>query len=116
VQRGLHLRARHVTLTEHAYAVGVLVYSQRWFEGLPAQTQEFRANVPRTITEPIAAEVGQVEAQLVEAMTQRGIDVHVPDAAEARSLSRPLRSAADSYLRGLSEPARVLYRRLRDHR
>lgn len=115
VQHGLHLRARHITLTHHAYAAGILVYSQRWFDGLPAQTQEFLGNLPTDVAGPIAAELGQVETQLIEAMKQRGIDVHVPDVAEARSLGRSLRAANDSYLRGLSEPARVLYRKLRAH-
>lgn len=110
--RGLQLRTERVTLTRHVLAAGLLVYSQRWFDGLPATTQTFLARLPAELSAPLATDIDALETRLLDALKQRGANVDEPTAAETRSSATQLRRDTEQYVKTMDEPGRALYRQL----
>lgn len=111
--RGVDRRTRHVTLTNDSLELGALVYSRRWFEGLPAQTQALLTRLPDA-TKPgdrttLEHEVDALETHLLDAIKQRGVVVHELSLAE---LNKAQREAIDAHLKTLTDAGRALYRQL----
>lgn len=110
--RGLHQQAKRITLSRHALSPGILVYSQRWFSGLPASSQEMLARLPAESEAQLADDVARLEGELLGAMRARGIEVVEPSSTEQRKSSVEERHDASAFLKTLDEPARALRRQL----
>ncbi len=108
--RGLDVRTTGITLTRQSLAAGVMVYSQRWFEGLPAQTQGLLSRLPDDFDAALARDVIALENDLVSGLKSRGVNVTEANAAEVRAHEQ--RQAIDAHLQTLTDAARALYRQL----
>lgn len=110
--RGLHQQARQIKLSRHALSPGILVYSQRWFDGLPASSQEMLSRLPAESEAQLADDVAHLEEELLEAMRARGVEVVEPSPAEQRKIAVADRRDATTYIKNLDEAARSLRRQL----
>lgn len=110
--RGLHRQATRITLSRHALSPGILVYSQRWFEGLPANSQEMLSRLPTEMEAQLASDVSQLEEELLSAFRARGVDVVEPSVAEQRKITTDERRGTVEYVKGLGDAARALHRQL----
>lgn len=83
--------ATHVLRARHALDVSILVFSKRWFDGLPSKAQADLRKPEAALTAAARARVRNQNARVLEAWAARGLVVHEPDKTERRSLVRALR-------------------------
>lgn len=106
---GLDRRTASIALTRHTLAAGALVYSQRWFDGLPAQTQSLLTRLPDELGLTLDREVAALETDLLDGLKARGIAV---TDATSEPRANEQRQAIDAYLQPLNPMGRSLYRDL----
>lgn len=88
--------ARHLNLSQHSYQPGIVVYSQTWFNGLPADLQQILSNIPATLTTDGRTAVRRMDPILLQNLQRFGIEVHTPSAAERQqfiAIGRPVQDA-----------------------
>lgn len=105
--------AGHFTVSEHSYQPGIIVYSKRWFDGLPADIQQILTNVPRELVVEGRTSVRQMDPILIRNLERYGIQVHRPSAAEKAAFAQATRSVPDAVARGAGAKARNLLNVLR---
>lgn len=105
---GLDPRTASLLLTRHALAAGALVYSQRWFDGLPAQTQDLLTRLPAELGLTLDREVAALETELIDGLKARGFAVSEPT-SDSRAVEQPHMNAL---LQTLGPAGRSLHREL----
>ncbi|MCB9614309.1 MAG: TRAP transporter substrate-binding protein [Sandaracinus sp.] len=105
--------AGHFTVSEHSYQPGIIVYSKRWFDGLPADVQQILTNIPREMVLEGRTSVRQMDPILIRNLERYGIQVHRPSAAEKAAFAQATRSVPDAVARGAGAKARNLLRAIR---
>jgi TRAP-type C4-dicarboxylate transport system substrate-binding protein len=103
----------HVTLTNHALASSVIVYSTRWLDGLPERVRKAVLEPPKHLARESREELRAMQPRVLERLRQLGVSVHTPTRAEARSFTRALRSAPRDIARELGGSALRLLRATR---
>jgi TRAP-type transport system periplasmic protein len=68
----------HLTLSEHAYQPGIVVYSKRWFDGLPEKVVEALDKIPKRISIDEREAVKKITPYLLKTMQERGITIYRP--------------------------------------
>lgn len=84
--------ATHVLRAGHGRTVSVLVFSKRWFDGLPAQAQRDLRAQQRELTAAARQHLRAQNARVLSAWETRGVEVQVMDGGELRGLKRALRT------------------------
>lgn len=103
--------AQHFTLSEHSYQPGIIVYSKRWYDGLPADIQQILTNIPREMVVEGRTSVRQMDPILIRNLERYGIQVHRPSASERQAFAAATASVSKQVGGGAS--ARNLLRAIR---
>jgi TRAP-type C4-dicarboxylate transport system substrate-binding protein len=107
--------AHHLTLSQHSYQPGIVVYSQTWYDALPADLRAVLDGIPAEITTDGRTQVRRMDPILVANLRRAGLEVYEPTAAERAVFARlgpPVQEAAAAEA-GAS--GRALLRALRGH-
>jgi len=80
--QGLDDGERNLFLSKHSYQPGIVVYSKKWFDTLPADIQKVLLNVPYDLTTWGRSQVRKMEPVLIKNLVRYGYEVHEPTAAE----------------------------------
>lgn len=86
----------HLTLSEHSYQPGILVYSGTWFDSLPADLQTMLTNLPPELTTDGRSAVRRMDPVLISNLERAGITVHrlsASDRAAFAAIGRPVQDA-----------------------
>ncbi|MDD9932265.1 MAG: TRAP transporter substrate-binding protein DctP [Myxococcales bacterium] len=92
IAAGLERDATHYAVTNHSLQAAVLVYSKRWYEGLPEDPKRGLAKLPASITRDARKAQRALRPRMLEALEARGVEVVEPSSRERRALTRALRS------------------------
>jgi len=87
----------HLTLSEHSYQPGIMVYSGTWFDALPADLQTMLTSLPASITTDGRAGVRRMDPLLISNLERAGVTVHrlsASDRAAFAAIGRPVQDAA----------------------
>lgn len=84
--------AGHLNLSRHSYQPGIIVYSKRWFDGLPADVQQVLESVPTNLITEGRRNVRRMDPILVRNLGNAGLTVHEPSAAERRAFAEVARN------------------------
>ena len=80
--QGLDDGERNLFLSKHSYQPGIVIYSKKWFDTLPADIQKVLLNVPYDLTTWGREQVRKMEPVLIKNLVRYGYEVHEPTAAE----------------------------------
>lgn len=80
--------AQHLTLSQHSYQPGVVVYSKTWYDGLPPDLQQILTNVPQSIITDGRDQVRRMDPILIRNLERYGITVFRPSAAQRSEFAR----------------------------
>lgn len=67
---------RHLTLSRHGYRAGMVVYSSRWFDGLPEELRQALTDIPHRYRERARSAVRAMTPGLLEVLRRRGVEIH----------------------------------------
>ncbi len=105
--------ARHMTLSQHSYQPGIVVYSKSWYDGLPADLQQVLDNVPRQHTVQGRQGVRQMNPILLRNLERFGIQIHEPTAEERAAFVQATRRVPDRVAAKAGGRGRQLLRAIR---
>ncbi|MBX3252110.1 MAG: TRAP transporter substrate-binding protein [Myxococcales bacterium] len=105
--------ARHFTISEHSYQPGIIVYSKRWYDGLPADLQTMLTSIPREMVVEGRTSVRQMDPILIRNLERYGISVHRPSASERQAFAAATRNVPEAVARKGGAKARNLLKALR---
>ncbi len=105
--------AKHLFLGRHSYQPGIIVYSKRWYDGLPSDIQKVLDEVPADLVAYGRRNVRRMEPILLQNLKRYGIDVHEPSEAELAPFRQAARRVADKVARKSGAGARKLLGLLR---
>ncbi len=105
--------AQHLNVSEHSYQPGIIVYSKRWFDGLPADIQTVLTNVPPSLVAEGRQSVRSMDPVLIRNLERYGIQVHRPTAAERSAFAATARNVPDRVAAKVGSGARNLLKALR---
>lgn len=74
--------AKHLILSRHSYQAGIVVYSKRWFDGLPPDVQQVLLSVPQSMVDDGRQAVRKMDPILIRNLQRFGIEVYTPSASE----------------------------------
>ncbi|MFZ1866071.1 MAG: TRAP transporter substrate-binding protein [Polyangiales bacterium] len=80
--QGLGEGERNLFLSKHSYQPGIVVYSKKWFDTLPADIQKVLLSVPYDLTTWGREQVRKMEPVLLKNLVRYGYDIHDPTDAE----------------------------------
>jgi len=80
--QGLDDDERNLILSKHSYQPGIVVYSKKWFDTLPADIQKVLLGVPYDLTTWGREQVRKMEPVLLKNLVRYGYDIHDPSPAE----------------------------------
>ncbi len=80
--QGLDDGERNLFLSKHSYQPGIVVYSKKWFDTLPADIQKVLLSVPYDLTTWGREQVRKMEPVLLKNLVRYGYDIHEPTEAE----------------------------------
>ena len=80
--QGLDDDERNLFLSRHSYQPGIVVYSKKWFDTLPADIQKVLLSVPYDLTTWGREQVRKMEPVLLKNLVRYGYDIHDPSPAE----------------------------------
>jgi TRAP-type C4-dicarboxylate transport system substrate-binding protein len=86
----------HLTLSEHSYQPGIMVYSGTWFDGLPADLQTMLTSLPAELTADGRSSVRRMDPVLISNLERAGVTVHrlsASDRAAFAAIGRPVQDA-----------------------
>lgn len=84
--------ATHVVTSHHALEPQIVVYSARWFEGLPEQIQRELEKLPSTLVEQARKAQHELEKRLLAHLRARKLEVVDPTNAERSAFLRVTRA------------------------
>jgi len=80
--QGLEDGHRNLLLSRHSYQPGIVVYSKKWFDTLPADIQKVLLSVPYDLTVWGREQVRKMEPVLEKNLVRYGYEIHDPSPAE----------------------------------
>ena len=80
--QGLDDGERNLILSKHSYQPGIVVYSKKWFDTLPADIQKVLTSVPYDLTTWGREQVRKMEPVLLKNLVRYGYEIHEPTADE----------------------------------
>jgi TRAP-type C4-dicarboxylate transport system substrate-binding protein len=100
--------AQHVTLSRHALHTLIVVYSARWFDGLPEDLQAQLGELPRQLAVDARRAQREAEPRMLQRLARLGIEVHEHDGKQRRAFARATRPVIERLQRELGPEARAL--------
>ena len=80
--QGLDDGERNLILSKHSYQPGIVVYSKKWFDTLPADIQKILTSVPYDLTTWGREQVRKMEPVLLKNLVRYGYEIHEPSKDE----------------------------------
>lgn len=108
--QGVH----HYSSTQHIYQPGIVVYSKRWFDTLPADLQQVLRTLPPNLTVDGRRQVRAMDPILTRNLQKAGVTVTELSAEQRAAFAQATRSVADRVAK--TADARALLRAIRDAR
>jgi TRAP-type C4-dicarboxylate transport system substrate-binding protein len=105
--------AGHMIVSRHSYQPGIVVYSKRWFDGLPADLQAVLTSVPQSIVTDGRSQVRSMDPILLRNLGRAGVDVYEPSADELAAFAEVGRPVAAQAARKAGARGRRLLQALR---
>ncbi|MBC8072041.1 MAG: TRAP transporter substrate-binding protein [Deltaproteobacteria bacterium] len=105
---------KHFTLTEHIYQPGVVVYSRKFWESLPADLQTILSAEPEKLAKQGRRGVRAMGGQLIENFRTAGITVNSLSATEKATFAATAGVAYASFLKRASPSAAALLKKIQD--
>jgi len=90
---GAFLDGGHLTLTDHALECGVLVLSQRWIDGLPAQMQKTLGKLSRDLGQDATKAQRAARTAILERAKALGVEITTLSAKERQAFVAATREA-----------------------
>lgn len=108
--------AKHMILSRHSYQAGIVVYSKRWFDGLPADIQRVLLSVPQSLTDEGRKGIRAMDPILIRNLQQFGIEVHKPSNAELAEFKKGTDKVADKIANKLGASGKRLLSTIKSNR
>ena len=108
--QGVH----HLALTQHIYQPGIVAYSKRWFDGLPADLQQVLRELPPALTTDGRRQVRQMDPILQRNLAKAGVTITELSAEQRAAFARATAQVADRIAK--TPDSRALLRAIRDAR
>lgn len=105
--------AHHLNLSQHSYQPGIIVYSKRWFDGLPADIQQVLRSVPADLIAEGRRNVRRMDPVLIRNLERYGIQVHRPTAAEREAFAQVARNVPNQVATKAGGQGRALLQAIR---
>ena len=105
--------AHQLTLSQHCYQPGVIVYSKTWFDTLPADIKTLLQNVPTTLVTDGRTSVRNMDPILLTNLGRVGITVYRPTPAERAQFAKIGRPVGDRIASKAGAGGRALLQALR---
>jgi len=105
--------AHQLTLSEHCYQPGVIVYSKTWYDALPPDLQTLMSNVPASLVTEGRTSVRRMDPILLQNLGRVGINVYRPTPAERAQFAKIGRPVADRIAAKAGAGGRTLLQALR---
>lgn len=102
--------ASHLVLSRHGLSPRILVYSERWFVGLPEQVQQSLGALPGELFVDAQRAANDMEKRVLAHLRARGVTVIEPTRAERAAFVRATRDARQALARGARSEAQDLLR------
>ena len=100
--------AQHLNVSQHSYQPGIIVYSKRWFDGLPADIQQVLQNVPTNLVTEGRRNVRRMDPILIRNLGNAGITVHEPSASERQAFAQVARNVPNQVAAKVGGQGRAL--------
>ncbi|MFW6067677.1 MAG: TRAP transporter substrate-binding protein [Myxococcota bacterium] len=105
--------AKHLILDQHSYQPGIIVYSKKWFDGLPADIQKELTQVPKEMIQDGRRSVRRMDPILLKNLQRYGIQIHRPSGAELAPFKAKSKNVANKVAAKIGPGAKKLLRQLR---
>jgi TRAP-type transport system periplasmic protein len=105
--------AKHLTLAQHAYQPGIVVYSKKWFNGLPKDIQKELTDVPQELVQEGREAVRRMDPVLLKNLARYGIQVHKPSASELAPFKAKAKKLPDQVAAKMGSDAKKLLQQIR---
>lgn len=79
---------KHLTLSEHSYQPGLVVFSKLWFDGLPEKVKVALQRISNRPADDARAALRAMTPRLLDMLEKRGIKIHHPTAKERSAFIR----------------------------
>lgn len=84
IAAGWHNSVKHVTLSEHIYQPGAIVFNKGWFDALPEELRKLLVNEGRALQAKGRKAVRSIADELNQILTAEKIQVHTLNASERK--------------------------------
>jgi len=111
--QGLDDGERNLFLSKHSYQPGIVVYSKKWFDTLPADIQKVLLNVPYDLTTWGRSQVRKMEPVLIKNLVRYGYEVHEPTAAELQKFKDKEKGVAEAVAKQVGPAGQKLLKAVR---
>jgi len=108
--------ARHLNVSEHSYQPGIVVYSKRWYDGLPADVQQILTDIPEPMITDGRQAVRRMDPILIRNLERYGIQVHRPTDAERTAFREAASSVPSQVAAKVGGRGRQLLKAIRSAR
>lgn len=103
----------YLTLSEHSYQPGILVYSGEWFNALPADLQTMLTSLPASMTTEGREGVRRMDPVLISNLERAGVTVRRLSASERAAFATIGRPIQDTVANSAGASGRALLAALR---
>jgi TRAP-type C4-dicarboxylate transport system substrate-binding protein len=111
--QGLEEGERNLILSQHSYQPGIVVYSKKWFDTLPADIQKVLLTVPYDLTTWGREQVRKMEPVLLKNLVRYGYDIHEPTPAELQKFKDKEKSVPDNVAKQVGPDGQKLLKAVR---
>lgn len=105
--------AKYLILDKHSYQPGIIVYSKKWFDGLPADIQKELTSIPQQMVQEGRDSVRKMDPILLKNLGRYGIQIHDPSAAELAPFKAKSKRVPDKVAAKIGAGAKKLLREIR---
>lgn len=111
--QGLKEGERNLFLSRHIYQPAALVYSKKWFDGLPKEIQEALTIVDQDLVEWGREQVRIIEPVLIKNLARYGYDVYEPSKEELAAFKEVTSGVADKVAKEIGPSGVALLKAIR---
>ena len=111
--QGLKEGERNLFLSRHIYQPAALVYSKKWFDGLPKEIQEAITIVDQELVEWGREQVRIIEPVLIKNLARYGYDVYEPSKEELAAFKKVTSGVADKVAKEIGPSGVALLKSIR---
>lgn len=107
---------RHLFLSRHSYQPALLVYSKKWFDGLPTDIRRILTQIDPAFVAWGRQQVRRMEAVVLKNLAKYGYEIYEPSVDELAPFKRKQRRVPDRVAKEIGADAVKLLQVIRDSR